>query len=261
MAQYDNNTYARPGTATRSGADVDQGLRSYMLGVYNYMSAGVALTGGVAYGMYMLTTTTDKTLAAATLKNGIMLTELGKTLYMSPIQWVLMLAPLGIVLYLGIRSHKMSASYAQGVFWLYAAAVGASISFILLKYTGMSIARTFFISAAAFAGLSAYGYTTKRDISGWGAFLVMGLIGVILASILQIFIQSSALQFALSVVGLLIFAGFTAYDTQQIKDDYYTSSGYGVEALAKSSIFGALSLYQDFLGIFMNLLSLTGDRE
>lgn len=261
MAQYDNNTYARPGTASRTGAGVDQGLRSYMLGVYNYMSAGVALTGATAYGLNMLATTTDKTLAAVTLKNGVMLTELGKTIYLSPLHWVLMLAPLGIVLYLGIRSHRMSASYAQGVFWLYAAAVGASVSVILLKFTGMSIARTFFVTAAAFAALSVYGYTTKRDISGWGAFLVMGLIGVILASIVQIFVQSSALQFALSVIGLLIFAGFTAYDTQQIKDDYYTSSGYGTEALAKSSVFGALALYQDFVGIFMNLLNLTGDRD
>ena len=261
MAQYDNNTYARPGTASRTGVSVDQGLRSYMLGVYNYMCAGVALTGGVAYGLHQLTTTTDQALAAVTLRNGTMLTEFGKTLYVSPLHWVIMFAPLAIVLFLSIRSHKMSAGSAQALFWVYAAAVGASVSFILLKYTGMSIARTFFISAGAFAGLSVYGYTTKRDMTGWGSFLVMGLIGVILASILQIFIQSSALSFALSVLGLLIFAGFTAYDTQQIKDDYYVSSGYGGDALAKSSIFGALSLYQDFVGIFMNLLNLTGDRE
>ncbi len=248
MAQFDNNTYARPGSATRSGVAVDQGLRSYMLGVYNYMSAGVALTGLVAYGLNQ-----------AAVQNG-KLTELGQLLYRTPLQWVLIFAPLAIVLYLGVRSHRMSAAWTQGVFWLYAAAVGASISFILMKYTGVSIARTFFVTAGAFAGLSLFGYTTKRDISGWGAFLWMGLIGIILASIVQLFVQSSALHFAISVIGLLIFAGFTAYDTQAIKDEYYSVAGRG-EALAKASIFGALMLYQDFVGIFMNLLQFMGDRD
>jgi uncharacterized protein len=243
MTQW-NNTL--PGSAARTGAAVDQGLRSYMLGVYNYMAAGVALTGLVAYALHQWAAN-DKGVA--------------QILYNSPVKWLVMLAPLGIVLYLGVRSHKMSAAWTQGVFWLYAAAVGASISFIMLRYTGMSIARTFFISAGAFAGLSVFGYTTKRDISSWGAFLMMGLIGIILASIAQIFIQSSAMQFAISVLGLLIFAGFTAYDTQSIKDEYYTVSGYGAEAMSKSSVFGALMLYQDFVGIFMSLLNLTGDRE
>ncbi len=249
MAQFDNNTYARPGAASRTSAGVDQGLRSYMLGVYNYMAAGVALTGMVAYALNQFAVQNGK------------LTEFGQAIYNTPLKWLVMLAPLGIVIYMGVRSHKLSASAAQGVFWLYAAAVGASISFILMKYTGTSIARTFFVSAAAFGGLSVYGYTTKRDISGWGAFLVMGLIGVIITSIVQIFVQSPALQFAVSVIGLLIFAGFTAYDTQTIKDDYYTSSGFGEEALAKSAVFGALALYQDFVGIFMNMLSFMGDRE
>ena len=219
-----------------------------MLGVYNYMAGGVALTGLVAYFFNQLA-----------MQNG-KLTDFGRLVYQSPLHWVVMLAPLGIVLYLGIRSHRMSAAWAQGVFWLYAAAVGASISFILIKYTGVSIARTFFVTSAAFAGLSIYGYTTKRDISGWGAFLIMGLIGVIIASIVQIFVQSPALHFAISVIGLLIFAGFTAYDTQSIKDQYYELAGTG-EALAKSAIFGALALYQDFVGIFMNLLQFMGDRE
>jgi uncharacterized protein len=249
MAQFDNQSFARPGSAVRGSATVDQGLRSYMLGVYNYMAGGVALTGLVAYFLNQ-----------AAVQNG-KLTELGQLLYKTPLQWVLMLAPLGIVIYMSVRANKMSATWAQGVFWLYAAAVGASISFILMKYTGVSVARTFFVTAAAFAGLSAYGYTTKRDMSAWGAFLVMGIIGVVIASIVQIFVQSSALQFAISVIGLLIFAGFTAYDTQAIKDEYYATSGYGVEALAKSSIFGALALYQDFVGIFMNLLNFMGDRE
>jgi uncharacterized protein len=248
MAQFENNTYARPGSAVRTDGSVDQGLRAYMLGVYNYMAAGVALTGLVAYAINQFAVQNGK------------LTEFGNLIYKTPLMWVVMLAPLGIVIYLGVRSHRMSATWAQGVFWLYAAAVGASISFILMKYTGQSIARTFFISAAAFAGLSAYGYVTKRDLSAWGTFLVMGLIGLIIASIVNIFLQSSALQFAISCIGLLIFAGFTAYDTQNIKDGYYQVVG-NVEEMAKSSIFGALALYQDFLGIFMNLLSLTGDRE
>ncbi len=246
MAQFDNNAYARPGTAARSSATLDRGLRAYMLGVYNYMAGGVAVTGIVAYALSQW--------AAAS-------PQVAQALYHSPLQWVVMLAPLGIVIYMGVRSQNMSATWAQGVFWLYAAAVGASISFILLKFTGVSVARTFFVTAAAFAGLSVYGYTTKRDMSAWGAFLVMGIIGVVIASIVQIFVQSSALQFAISVIGLLIFAGFTAYDTQSIKDNYYTSSGDGSEALAKSAIFGALALYQDFVGIFMNLLSFMGDRE
>jgi uncharacterized protein len=243
-----NNSYPQTGTAARQGVAVDQGLRSYMLGVYNYMAAGVALTGLVAYAINQFAVQNGK------------LTEFGNLIYKTPLQWVIMLAPLGIVIYLGVRSHRMSATWAQGVFWLYAAAVGASISFILMKYTGVSIARTFFVSAAAFAGLSAYGYMTKRDLSAWGTFLVMGLIGIIIAAIVNIFLQSSALQFAISCLGLLIFAGFTAYDTQMIKDQYYEVVG-NVEEMAKSSIFGALALYQDFVGIFMNLLSFMGDRE
>ena len=247
MAQWNNNNVRTiPGTAGRAGEAVDQGLRSYMLGVYNYMAGGVALTGIVAYGLSQWAAQ-DRAVY--------------NTLFNTPLRWVILFAPLGIVIYLGVRSHKMSAAWAQGVFWLYAAAVGASVSWILLKFTGVSVARTFFTTAAAFAGLSIFGYTTKRDISGWGAFLWMGLIGVIIASIAQIFIQSPALQFAMSIIGLLIFAGFTAYDTQTIKDQYYEISGSGHEAVAKSSIFGALALYQDFVGIFMNLLQFMGDRE
>ena len=245
MAQFNsNNTFTRPGTAASTG--IDQGLRSYMLGVYNYMAGGVALTGIIAYALSQWAASNPQVASA---------------LFNSPLKWVIMFAPLGIVIYMGVRSNNMSATWAQGMFWLYAAAVGASISFIFLKFTGVSIARTFFVTAAAFAGLSAYGYTTKRDMSAWGAFLIMGLIGVILASIIQMFVQSSALQFAISIIGLLIFAGFTAYDTQSIKDEYHATSSYGAEALAKSSVFGALYLYQDFVGIFMNLLSFMGDRE
>jgi uncharacterized protein len=244
MAQFENR-YAQPGMATRTDSGVDQGLRSYMLGVYNYMAAGVALTGMVAYAIHAYAAQ-DKAFA--------------NLIYNTPLKWVIMLAPLGIVIYMSVRSHRMSAAWAQGTFWLYAAAVGASISYILMKYTGVSIARTFFVSAAAFAGLSIYGYTTKRDLSAWGTFLVMGLIGIILAAIVNIFLQSTAIQFAITAFGVLIFAGFTAYDTQSIKDQYYQVVG-DAEAMAKSSIFGALALYQDFVGIFMNLLQFMGDRE
>jgi FtsH-binding integral membrane protein len=243
--------------ATRTGVAVDQGLRSYMLGVYNYMTLGVALTGVVAYGMFMLA-----------MQNG-KLTPLGAMLYGSPVKWVIMLAPLAVIIYMGVRSNRMSAATAQFTFWLYAALVGLSVATIFFgRFDMNSIARTFFISAAAFAGLSAWGYMTKRDLSGWGTFLVMGLIGVIIASIVHIVLMAiystpfPALSFAISCIALLIFAGFTAYDTQRIKEDYYELQAYGDgEAVAKSSIFGALALYQDFLGIFMNLLNLTGSNE
>lgn len=245
-----NNYYVQNAAASRAGAGagVDQGLRSYMLGVYNYMAAGVALTGLVAYGFNQLAFQGGK------------LTEFGAMVYKTPLQWVVMLAPLAIVLYMSFRANRMSAAWAQGTFWVYAAAVGASISFILMKYTGNSVATTFFVSAAAFAGLSVVGYTTKKDLSAMGTFLIMGLIGIIIAAVVNIFLQSSALQFAITCLGLLIFAGFTAYDTQTIKNQYYELVG-DAEGMAKASIFGALSLYQDFVGIFMNLLSLTGDRE
>lgn len=260
MSQYDNAPYAQPGMATRSGVAVDQGLRSYMLGVYNYMTLGVALTGVVAYAMFMAT--------FQQVGGRLVLTDLGQVIYGSPLKWVVMLAPLAVIIFMSVRSHRMSAATAQMTFWLYAALVGVSVATIFGRFDVNTIARTFFISAAAFAGLSMYGYLTKRDLSGMGTFLVMGLIGVIIASIvhlgLMMVYQTSfpALNFAISCVALLVFAGFTAYDTQSIKDTYYELAQYADgEAVAKSSIFGALSLYQDFLGIFLNLLNLTGSNE
>lgn len=259
MAQMDNR-YAQPGTVSRTGAAIDEGLRAYMLGVYNYMAAGVALTGIVAYALYALAITTDPGAAAATLGNGTMLTSFGTMLYTSPLKWVLAFAPLAFVFFFAVRASRMSVSAAQTSFWVYAALVGASISAILLVFTGTSIARVFFISAASFAGLSVWAYTTKKDLSGWGSFLMMGLIGIIIAAIVNIFLASTAMQFAISVLGVLIFAGLTAYDTQRIKDDYYEFRHDG-EMAAKASVFGALALYQDFVGLFMNLLTLFGDRE
>lgn len=258
MAEYENR-YATATTHTQDGV-VDQGLRSYMLSVYNYMALGVALTGAVAYLMFMQATTTDSSLAAVTLRNGTMLSEFGKVLYLSPLKWVVMLAPLAFVLVLSFGVNRMSLMMTQGVFWLFAAVMGVSLSSIFIVFTSQSIASVFFITAAAFASLSLYGYTTKKDLSGWGTFLFMGLIGIILAGLVNIFLQSSALKFAINVIGVLVFAGLTAYDTQRIKDGYYEVVGHA-ELMAKSAIMGALSLYLDFINLFMMLLQLLGNRE
>lgn len=238
---------------------IDEGLRAYMLGVYNYMTLGLAITGLLAIGTMMLATTNDPSAAVAQLGNGAMITSLGAALYGSPLKWVVMLAPLGMVLFLSFRIQHMSASTAQMTFWVYAALMGVSLSSIFLVYTGASIAKVFFITAATFGAMSLYGYTTKKDISGWGSFLFMGLIGIIIASIVNLFLGSDALSFAISVIGVLVFAGLTAYDTQQIKEMYYVNDDG--ETAAKKSIMGALRLYLDFINLFIMLLSLFGNRE
>jgi hypothetical protein len=258
MAQLQNRTYAR--TAEGTGVAVEEGLRSYMLGVYNYMTAGVALTGIVAYALTFLTTTTDSSQAVATLSNGVMLTEFGRTLYGSPLAYVIMLAPLAFVFFLGFRVNKMSVSGAQMAFWLFAAVMGLSLSSIFLRFTGQSITQVFFVTAAAFAGLSLWGYTTKKNLSGWGSFLIMGVIGIIIAALVNLFLQSSALMFAISAIGVLVFAGLTAYDTQTIKDGYYEVRG-NAELAAKSAIMGALSLYLDFINMFTSMLNLFGSTS
>ena len=257
MAQFDNQFRV---AGSRADGAVDQGLRSYMLMVYNYMAGGIALTGIVAFAMMVMLTTNDPSLAAAKLRNGMMLTEMGQMVYGSPLRWVIMLAPLGFVFYLSMRVNQMSAASAQLAFWLFAGVMGASMSSIFLIYTGQSIVQVFFVTAAAFAGLSLYGYTTKKDLTGWGSFLIMGLIGIIIAAVVNIFLQSSALQFAISALGVLIFAGLTAYDTQKIKDGYYEVAGHA-ELAQKAAIMGALSLYLDFINMFQALLYLFGDRE
>jgi FtsH-binding integral membrane protein len=189
-----------------------------------------------------------------------LLTPFGQMIYASPLKWVIMLAPLGFVILLSVRVHKMSVGSAQLAFWLFAAVMGVSLSSIFLVFTGESITQVFFITAAAFAGLSVYGYTTKQDLSGWGSFLIMGVIGIVIASLVNLFLQSGALQFAISVIGVLAFAGLTAYDTQRIKDTYYTLAGDAAMA-AKTAIMGALSLYLDFINMFVSLLQLFGNRE
>ncbi|MDY8107626.1 Bax inhibitor-1/YccA family protein [Fulvimarina sp. 2208YS6-2-32] len=252
MADYRNSsTRTVPAAGTR--ADVDVGLRTYMLKVYNLMAGGVALTGVASYAMYMLSFVTNDA------GEVIGLTQLGNTVFNTPLRWLVMLAPLGMVLFLSFRVHKMSVAAAQTTFWVYAAMVGVSLASIFAVYTGESITQVFFITAATFGALSLWGYTTKRDISGWGSFLFMGLIGIIIAMVVNIFLASPAIQFAISVIGVLVFAGLTAYDTQQIKEMYYEGDGSAVAG--RKAVMGALRLYLDFLNMFLMLLNLFGNRE
>jgi FtsH-binding integral membrane protein len=250
MAEFDRQTVA----GSRTGAyAIDEGLRAYMLRVYNYMAAGLAITGAVAYGLYTLAVTNDPA------TGGLVLTSFGQAIYFGPLKWVLLLAPLGLVIFMSARIHKMSVGAGQLTFWIYAALVGAMLSSIFLVYAHSSIARVFFITAATFGGVSLFGYTTKRDLSSWGSFLFMGLIGIVIASVVNIFVGSTALQFAISVIGVLVFTGLTAYDTQTIKEEYYAGDSQLVAG--QKAIMGALRLYLDFLNLFLMLLQLFGNRE
>jgi len=260
MSDYKTNPAARYGQpAARAGVAVDQGLRAYMLTVYNYMAIGLAATGAAAIGTYMLSVTTDPSQAAATIRGGIMLTALGKALFTSWFAYVVIFAPLALVFFLSFRVQTMSVGAAQATFWIYAALVGISLATIFLVYTHTSIARVFFVTAAAFGGLSLYGYTTKRDLSAFGTFLVMGLIGVIIASLVNLFLQSSMLQFIVSVVGVIVFAGLTAWDTQRIKEMYF--EGDDDVVAGRKAVMGALALYLDFINLFMMLLQLFGRKD
>jgi len=234
-----NQTVLRTGARAES-ISIDQGLRAHMLKVYNYMASGLALTGIVA----MFTANSE---------------TLMQTIFGTPLQWVVMLAPLGFVMVLSFGINKLSTQAAQGLFWAFAVVMGLSISSIFLIYTGTSIARVFFISSSMFAGMSLYGYTTKRDLSGFGSFLMMGLIGLIIASVVNIFLQSSALEFVISAAGVLIFVGLTAYDTQKIKSIYNAADDHTVAT--KKAIMGALTLYLDFINLFLMMLRLFGDRR
>lgn len=257
MADLNRRTFGQAGV--QSQADIDEGLRAYMLKVYNYMAIGLALTGVAALLFANLATTGDASAAAAQLPNGKMLTDFGVMLFTSPLRWVVMLAPLGLVFFLVAKVPTMSVSAAQTTFWAYAALMGVSLSSIFVIYTPESITQVFFVTSASFLGLSLYGYTTKKDLSGWGSFLMMGLIGIILASIVNIFLGSSALQFAISVIGVLVFAGLTAYDTQQIKNMYDVNDDG--TASGRKAIMGALKLYLDFVNLFIMLLHLFGNRN
>ena len=243
---------------------IDAGLRAYMLRVYNYMVLGLAITGFAALGIYMLSVTGDAAAAAkggrAALRGGLYLTEFGRVLFASPLKWVVILAPLALVFVLSFGVERMRPAFGQILFWIYAALVGVSLAVIFMVYTQTSIVRVFFITAASFGALSLWGYTTKRDLTGMGSFLMMGLFGVIIAMLVNLFLQSSALQFIISIIGVLVFAGLTAWDTQRLKNEYIYG-GMDGEATERSAILGALSLYLNFINLFTLLLQLLGQRE
>ena len=240
MADYQT---IRTGVAGTRTAEIDAGLRTHMNKVYGLMSVAMLITAGVAWAVG----TNDAMVAA---------------IFGTPLKWVVMFAPLVMVFAFSAMINRLSVAAAQLFFYTYAAAVGLSLAFIFAVYTGTSIAQTFLVTSIAFAGLSLYGYTTKKDLSGMGTFLMMGLIGLIVASIVNIFLASSALAFAVSVIGVLIFAGLTAYDTQTIKNTYLQHAQMGdQEWLGKAAIMGALSLYLDFINMFLFLLNFMGNRE
>jgi uncharacterized protein len=237
---FDQGSWRRPvyGAGVRA-IDVDLGLRRYMLQVYNFMAAGLGVTGLVAY---------------AAVATGFYQQIAG-----TPLIWLIMLAPLGAVLFLSFRIEQLSAGAAQATFWTYAALMGLSLASIFLLFTGTGIARVFFITAGTFAAMSLYGYTARRDLSQFGSFLVMGLLGIVLACLVNIFIDSSALQFAISVIGVIVFTGLTAWDTQRVKEIYLETDPRDV--LTKKALMGALALYLDFINLFVMLLQLVGQRR
>ncbi|MFT3973697.1 MAG: Bax inhibitor-1/YccA family protein [Amaricoccus sp.] len=254
MADYGTVRRAGAGTAT---AAIDEGLRAHMNKVYGLMAVGMIITGLVAYVVG-----TDFARAVAGEPTRVLPVGLLQAMFTSPLKWVVMFAPLAVVFAFSAGISRMSVAAAQGVFWLFAALMGLSISWIFSVFTGVSIAQVFFVTAIAFAGLSLWGYTTKKDISGWGSFLIMGVIGLIVASLINIWLASPAVTFAVSGLGVLIFAGLTAYDTQNIKNTYLRlRAAEGEEFLGKAAIMGALQLYLDFLNMFMMLLQLFGNRN
>lgn len=234
MSRFDDQPIFRSSTISA----IDEGLRTFMLRVYNYMALGIGLTGVVAY----LIASNPQLLGS-----------------LKPFALLFMLAPFGVVMFLSIRLHKMESATAQMLFWVYAGLMGISLSFMLAHFTTESIARVFFITASVFGSMSLYGYTTKKDLTSMGSFMIMGLWGVILASVVNMFMQSSAMQLLISVLSVIIFTGLTAYDTQKIKEIYLESDD--TEIASKKAVFGALTLYLDFINIFVSLLHIFGDRK
>jgi hypothetical protein len=228
------------GTGVQAGAVYDEGLRQHMLRVYNYMGLGLVITGLVAFAV------------AST-------PALYVPIFSSPLKWVVMLAPLAFVMIFSFKMQTMSAAGAQAMFWAFCAVMGLSLASVFLVFTGTSIARTFFIAATMFGATSLYGYTTKRDLTQFSSFLIMGLIGVVIASLVNLFLGSTALQFAISVIGIAVFIGLTAWDTQTIKEQY--AENFDAESQQKLAVFGAFSLYLNFINIFQLLLNFTGERE
>jgi len=253
MSNFDRNSATARGYPADRTVAIDQGLRAHMIRVYNYMAGGVALTGAIAWITFQFAVVTNE---AGSI---VGLTPFGQTLFQGPMLWVLILAPLGLVFFLSFRIDRLEASTARALFFLYAALLGVSLATIFMVYTHASIARVFFISAASFGALSLWGYTTQRDLSGMGSFLIMGLFGLIIASLVNLFLKSSGLDWALSVMGVLIFAGLTAWDTQKIKE-YYDPMDDGTVA-GRKVVMGALALYLDFINLFLMLLRLMGDRR
>lgn len=254
MSFYDRNqnsflgqNYAKPGIGAQ-----EMGLAAYMRGVYNNMVIGLIITGLAAWLTNLMAVT-------ETASGHLALSAFGHAIYASPLRWVIMLAPLGLVMLFSFQLNRMQADTARALFFVFAAVMGLSLSSILLVYTGESITQVFFITAFSFAGLSFYGYTTQRSLSAMGSFMMMGLWGIIIASFVNIFMQSSEIQWATSFLAIIIFAGLTAWDTQAIKQLYYAGDGY--EVAAKKSIYGALMLYMDFINIFISLLQIMGTRR
>ncbi|MFP3942596.1 MAG: Bax inhibitor-1/YccA family protein [Alphaproteobacteria bacterium] len=252
MSNLDQNTY-RAQTGARA-QEIDEGLRSYMLGIYNYMMMALAVTGIAALA---ITNFGLKDIFFNTVP-----TQYGPRETLNMVGWIAVIAPLGIVFYLSARMHKMSVGAAQMWFWAFAALIGVSVANLLFNYTEESVARVFFITAASFAGLSLWGYTTKKDLSGWGSFLIMGVIGLVIAMVVNLFLQSEAMHWIVSILGVGIFAGLTAYDTQNLKNIYLGGvDKQGHEVVQRVSIMGALRLYLDFINMFFFLMALLGERE
>jgi FtsH-binding integral membrane protein len=261
MSDYRPHVPSAPFAPTTSRVvAVDEGLRAYMLRIYNYMVLGLAITGAVALGITMLSVTTDTTVAALKLRDGVMLTGFGKGLFESPLKWAVIFAPLLVVAVLSLGVDRMRPATAQLVFWIYSALMGVSLASIFMIYTHTSVVRVFFITAASFGALSLWGYSTQRDLTGIGSFLLMGLFGVVLAGLVNLFMASTALQFSISVVGVLVFAGLTAWDTQRLKTQYLYGAMDG-ETAERAAIIGALSLYLNFINLFTLLLQLLGQRN
>ena len=276
MSDFNRNIAGFSGAMSQAEtAAIDAGLRAYMLRVYNYMVIGLAITGAAALGIYLLSVTDTIANASYVVRAGrvipatadfvvqsrdVLLTNIGYVMFVSPLKWAIIFAPLALILALSFGVERMRPATAQALFWLYAALVGLSLGSIFMVYTHTSITRVFFITAASFGALSLWGYTTRRDLSGMGSFMIMGLFGIIVASLVNVFLASTPLQWIISVLGVVIFSGLTAWDTQRLKSEYLYGAMDG-EVAERSAIMGALSLYLDFINLFTLLLQLLGQRD
>jgi len=273
MAQSNRDISSVPFGAPVSRAEaaaIDAGLRAYMIRVYNYMAFGLAITAVAALAIYVLSVTDDVGSAAKVLRGGtessariagnLYLTPLGYALFVSPLKWAIILAPLALVFGMSFGIERLRPAIAQLLFWIYAALIGVSLGSVFMIYTHTSVVRVFLITAASFGALSLWGYTTRQDLTGMGSFLVMGLFGIIIAGLVNMFLASSALQWVISVVGVLVFGGLTAWDTQRLKNEYIYGAMDG-DTGERTAIMGALSLYLNFINLFTMLLQLLGERE